>query len=146
MTCGLGRSGMFAPFVDSLDTASLRLAVVSLAKFIFYTIRDVNVCDVDHKARTLWSVDLMSTRTGHSSQEPTEDRTVTKHSEVAVRFGDKLRRLRKSREVSQEELAARAGLHRTYVSSVERGERNVSLETIDKLARALGLPMGELMP
>jgi transcriptional regulator with XRE-family HTH domain len=71
---------------------------------------------------------------------------VTKHSEVAVRFGDKLRRLRKSREVSQEELAARAGLHRTYVSSVERGERNVSLETIDKLARALGLPMGELMP
>ena len=71
---------------------------------------------------------------------------MTKHSEVAVRFGDKLRRLRKSREVSQEELAARAGLHRTYVSSVERGERNVSLETIDKLARALGLPMGELMP
>ena len=67
-------------------------------------------------------------------------------SEVSLRFGEKLRKLRKERGISQEELAARAGLHRTYVSSVERGERNVSLETIDKLARGLGLPMGDLMP
>ena len=71
---------------------------------------------------------------------------VARHSEVTAKFGEKLRKLRKERGVSQEELAARAGLHRTYVSSVERGERNVSLETIDKLARALGLPMGDLMP
>ena len=71
---------------------------------------------------------------------------MARHSEVAAKFGDKLRRLRKRQGVSQEELADRAGLHRTYVSSVERGERNVSLETIDKLARAFNLPMGELMP
>ena len=67
-------------------------------------------------------------------------------SEVSLRFGEKLRKLRKQRGISQEELAGRAGLHRTYVSSVERGERNVSLETIERLARGLGLPMGDLMP
>ncbi len=71
---------------------------------------------------------------------------MARHSEVASRFGDKLRRLRKERGVSQEKLADRARLHRTYVSSVERGERNVSLETIDKLARALNLPMRDIMP
>jgi len=49
-----------------------------------------------------------------------------------------LRRLRTSTGVSQEELAARAGLHRTYISSVERGHRNISLENIFAVARALG--------
>lgn len=67
-------------------------------------------------------------------------------SDVAVSFGLRLRQLRREQGVSQEELAARAELHRTYVSSVERGERNVSLETIEKLAKALKLPMAELMP
>jgi len=71
---------------------------------------------------------------------------VARISEVSLRFGGKLRELRRLHGLSQEELAGRAGLHRTYVSSVERGERNVSLETIDKLARGLGLPMGDLMP
>jgi len=71
---------------------------------------------------------------------------VARISEVSLRFGEKLRKLRKERGISQEELAGRAGLHRTYVSSVERGERNVSLETVDKLARGLALPMGDLMP
>lgn len=71
---------------------------------------------------------------------------MTRRSEIAVQFGDKLRRLRNAHGVSQEDLAARARLHRTYVSSVERGERNVSLETIQKLARALDLPMQDLMP
>jgi len=68
------------------------------------------------------------------------------HSEVATQFGKKLRKLRKKQGFSQEELADRASLHRTYVSSVERGERNVSLQTIDKLARSLNLSMGDLMP
>jgi len=71
---------------------------------------------------------------------------MARKSEVAARFGDKLRRIRRKQEISQEELADRAGLHRTYVSSVERGERNVSLETIEKFARALNLSMGDLMP
>lgn len=47
--------------------------------------------------------------------------------------------------LSQEELAARAGLHRTYVSSVERGERNLSLANIHRLADALGVPPSSLL-
>ena len=49
-----------------------------------------------------------------------------------------VRRLRRSIGLSQEELAARAGLHRTYISSIERGQRNVSVENIFALAQALG--------
>lgn len=56
-----------------------------------------------------------------------------------------LRRLRTATGVSQEELAARAGLHRTYISSVERGQRNVSLENIFAIARALGCDPRELI-
>ena len=56
-----------------------------------------------------------------------------------------VRRLRTQTGLSQEELAARAELHRTYVSSVERGQRNVSLENIFALARALGCEPRELL-
>jgi transcriptional regulator with XRE-family HTH domain len=67
-------------------------------------------------------------------------------SDVAVRFGHRLRAVRQGRGISQEKLAQLAGLHRTYVSSVERGERNISLLNIESLARALGVKMAELMP
>jgi transcriptional regulator with XRE-family HTH domain len=67
-------------------------------------------------------------------------------SDVMQRFGTKLREIRKRSGVSQEKLAELAGLHRTYVSSVERGERNISLLNIESLAKALGVPMAELMP
>jgi transcriptional regulator with XRE-family HTH domain len=56
-----------------------------------------------------------------------------------------LRRLRKSTGLSQEELADRAGLHRTYISSIERAERNVSIENIFLLARALDVEPGDLL-
>lgn len=62
-----------------------------------------------------------------------------------ARFGAHLREKRQSLGLSQEGLAARAGLHRTYVGSVERGERNVSLLNILKLARALRCNAGELL-
>jgi transcriptional regulator with XRE-family HTH domain len=58
----------------------------------------------------------------------------------------RLREIRLKKELSQERLAELAGLHRTYVSSVERGERNISLENIARLATALGEPMAKLMP
>jgi transcriptional regulator with XRE-family HTH domain len=67
-------------------------------------------------------------------------------ADVLVQFGKQLRRVRTRQRISQERLAERAGLHRTYVSSVERGLRNISLLNIDKLARALEVPLTSLMP
>jgi transcriptional regulator with XRE-family HTH domain len=63
---------------------------------------------------------------------------------VKSRFGNTLRQLRDERGYSQEELAERAGLHRNYVGGVERGERNVALENIVKLAKALSVPPRDL--
>jgi transcriptional regulator with XRE-family HTH domain len=63
-----------------------------------------------------------------------------------TRFGQRLREIREEAGVSQEKLAEQAGVHRTYVSSVERGKRNVSLVNIERFAAALGVTMGELMP
>ena len=54
-------------------------------------------------------------------------------------FGVRLRTLREQTGLSQEELASRAGLHRTYVGGIERGERNVSAVNIEKLAEALAV-------
>jgi transcriptional regulator with XRE-family HTH domain len=59
-------------------------------------------------------------------------------------FGKALRALREARGYSQEELAERAGLHRNYVGGVERGERNVALENIVKLAGALSVRTRDL--
>lgn len=67
-------------------------------------------------------------------------------SDVFVRFGERLRQVRTRAGVSQEKLADLAGLHRTYVSSVERGKRNISLLNIEKLALALGVSLTDLMP
>lgn len=59
-------------------------------------------------------------------------------------FGMAIRALREQRGYSQEELAERANLHRNYVGGVERGERNVGLENIVKLAKALSVHTKEL--
>jgi two-component system, response regulator len=66
-------------------------------------------------------------------------------SDVKQEFGSSVKSWRGRRAISQEELAARAGLHRTYISDVERGVRNVSLESIEKLARALEVPVATLI-
>ncbi len=57
-----------------------------------------------------------------------------------------MKEIRLGKGVSQEALAAAADLHRTYVSSVERGERNVSIVNIARLADALNVPIREFFP
>ena len=52
-------------------------------------------------------------------------------------FGWKVKELRNIRQISQEELAHKSGLHRTYISSVERGLKNISIENIERIAQAL---------
>ncbi len=61
-----------------------------------------------------------------------------------ILFGLRLRELRRARSLSQEELAARSGLHTTYLSGIERGHRNVSLLNIYRLADALAVNPEEL--
>ena len=63
---------------------------------------------------------------------------------VLLNFGDTVRRIRKSKGISQEVLADMCELHRTYLSDVELGKRNISLENIDKSACALGMTVSEL--
>jgi transcriptional regulator with XRE-family HTH domain len=60
-------------------------------------------------------------------------------------FGNVVRRRREAAELSQEALAAKAGLHRTYISLLERGQRMPSIEVVRKLAVALGTTMASLM-
>lgn len=60
-------------------------------------------------------------------------------------FGRTVRRLRKQRGLSQEELAAGAGMHLNHVSSIERGERNLGLLSVLKLARGLDVPVSALV-
>ena len=63
-----------------------------------------------------------------------------------TRFGQRLKKLRTERDLTQEELADKAGLHFTYVGQAERGLRNVTLTTLEKLAKALKVRGGDLLP
>lgn len=66
--------------------------------------------------------------------------------DIKKTFGASIRSLRNLLGISQEELAERADLHRTYVSDVERGTRNLSLESIERLAHALDVSVSALFP
>lgn len=63
---------------------------------------------------------------------------------VAKQFGEKIRNLRLARNLSQEELAFKAGVHRTYLGGIERGERNPSLKNIMAIANALEVTLVQL--
>lgn len=60
-------------------------------------------------------------------------------------FGSRVRHFRKVRSLSQEELADACNLHRTYIGGIERGERNVSLNNVEKISEALGIPVTHLL-
>jgi transcriptional regulator with XRE-family HTH domain len=74
----------------------------------------------------------------HAPRMPSKEKT-------QVVFGSALRAFREEQGLTQEKLAERAELHTNYVSSVERGERNLSLHNIAKLAHALGIDVSALM-
>jgi transcriptional regulator with XRE-family HTH domain len=63
---------------------------------------------------------------------------------VEAIFGERVRNLRKIIKISQDELAYRSGLHRNYISDVERGTRNISLKAIYKIARGLNVSVEAL--
>lgn len=64
--------------------------------------------------------------------------------DIRVRYGAVVKTLRKKRGLSQEELGALSRLHRTYISDIEGGGRNVSLLNVEKIARALGVPIDKM--
>ena len=66
------------------------------------------------------------------------------YADLLIQFGSRVRELRLEAGLSQEKLAERSGLHRTYISSVERGDRNISLINIAKLAKAFECELAEL--
>jgi len=65
--------------------------------------------------------------------------------DISVKFGKRVRELRKQKQMSQGDLAKILGVHPTYISGIERGVRNMALKNIEKLAKALGVKIEELM-
>jgi transcriptional regulator with XRE-family HTH domain len=63
---------------------------------------------------------------------------------VRKKFGQKVRQIRKNAKLSQEELGFKASIHRTYIGAIERGEQNVSLDNIYKIAKTLKIHIKEL--
>ena len=68
-----------------------------------------------------------------------------KKRDILKRFGARVRELRLEMKLSQEQFAAKCNLDRTYLGSVERGERNIALRNIEKIAKAFQISISELM-
>lgn len=64
--------------------------------------------------------------------------------DIKVKFGNKIKELRKVKGLSQERLANMAEIDRTYLPTIEKGERNVSIEVVEKLAKALNVTIKDL--
>ena len=69
----------------------------------------------------------------------------TQKCDAQLLFARNMRRIRLDLELTQERLAERAELHPNYISSVERAERNISIRNIERIAKALGVTMAELV-
>ncbi|MCL4418065.1 MAG: helix-turn-helix domain-containing protein [Actinobacteria bacterium] len=68
------------------------------------------------------------------------------HQYVLEAFGEKMQKVRKSKGITQEELASMLSMHRTYIGLIERGERNPTIRTLYKIAKALKVKSEELLP
>jgi transcriptional regulator with XRE-family HTH domain len=66
-------------------------------------------------------------------------------SKVLKNFGNKVRQERTKKNLSQEALADLAGVHRTYIGMIERAEKNITLENIEKIAKALKIKISNLL-
>lgn len=64
--------------------------------------------------------------------------------EILIKFGKKIREERLKQGLSQEQLASKTGVHRTYIGMIERAEKNITLENIKKVADALGISIKNL--
>jgi transcriptional regulator with XRE-family HTH domain len=70
--------------------------------------------------------------------------TMRSEQQILVEFGHRVRDLRKEMNLSQEDLAHNAGLHRTYIGMIERAEKNITLINIEKIAAALNVELAQL--
>lgn len=77
--------------------------------------------------------------------KPDASNALNRRQSIVVDFGQSVRNLRLQLGISQEELAERAELHRTYISGIERGVRNVTLRSVERLAKALGVSTSDLL-
>ena len=66
-------------------------------------------------------------------------------SDINKEVGFSIRRMREARGLSQEKLAALADLHRAYIGQIERGEKNIGLQNLEKIAKALGVHVRDLL-
>jgi transcriptional regulator with XRE-family HTH domain len=64
--------------------------------------------------------------------------------EILIKFGERVREIRKEKGLSQEELSFKAELHRTYIGMIERAEKNITLVNIEKIANALEVSINDL--
>ena len=68
------------------------------------------------------------------------------HKHILEKFGERLQKVRKSRGITQDELAVKISMDRTYIGLIERGERNPTIRTLYKIAKALKVNASELLP
>ncbi len=68
------------------------------------------------------------------------------HRDILEKFGQKMQKVRKDSGISQENLAGKLSMHRTYIGMIERGERNPTIRTLYKIAKALKVSSSDLLP
>ncbi len=68
------------------------------------------------------------------------------HKQILEKFGQKMQKIRQDQGITQEELAAKLSMHRTYIGLIERGQRNPTIRTLYKISKVLKVSAGDLLP